>query len=254
MMRGRVVPPAPGYLEAVRETTRAHGALLIFDEVKTGLTIAAGGATERFGVRPDMVALAKALGGGLPSGAIGMTADLADYVATGRVHQVGTFNGNPLSMAAARASLEEVLTPPAYERLEALGERMRSGCQAVIDEHGLPAEAVALGSKGSVAPRRRARRAHLAVVAQPRPVRDSRRAGVERHRRPRRGRRGPLRRGLRGARGRAQPTTVRLCSRMNCGRYQGPSPPLPVVPLDFQPAKVCVPGQAPVVAPARRFT
>ena len=129
MMRGRVVPPAPGYLEAVRETTRAHGALLIFDEVKTGLTIAAGGATERFGVRPDMVALAKALGGGLPSGAIGMTADLADYVATGRVHQVGTFNGNPLSMAAARASLEEVLTPPAYERLEALGERMRAGCQ-----------------------------------------------------------------------------------------------------------------------------
>ena len=150
MMRGRVVPPAPGYLEAVRETTRAHGVLLIFDEVKTGLTIAAGGATERFGVRPDMVALAKALGGGLPSGAIGMTADLADYVATGRVHQVGTFNGNPLSMAAARASLEEVLTPPAYERLEALGERMRAGCQVVIDDHGLPAEAVALGSKGSV--------------------------------------------------------------------------------------------------------
>ena len=150
MMRGRVVPPAPGYLEAVRETTRAHGVLLIFDEVKTGLTIAAGGATERFGVRPDMVALAKALGGGLPSGAIGMTADLADYVATGRVHQVGTFNGNPLSMAAARASLEEVLTLPAYERLEALGERMRAGCQVVIDDHGLPAEAVALGSKGSV--------------------------------------------------------------------------------------------------------
>ncbi len=150
MMRGRVIPPAPGYLEAVREIARAHGTLLIFDEVKTGLTIAAGGATERFGVRPDMVALAKALGGGLPSGAIGMTESVADYVATGRVHQVGTFNGNPLSMAAARASLEEVLTPPAYERLEALGERMRAGCQAVIDEHGLPAEAVALGSKGSV--------------------------------------------------------------------------------------------------------
>ena len=150
MMRAGVTPPSPGYLEAVREITRAHGALLIFDEVKTGLTIAAGGATERFGVRPDMVALAKALGGGLPSGAIGMTADLADYVATGRVHQVGTFNGNPLSMAAARASLEEVLTPPAYERLEALGERMRAGCQEVIDQHRLPARAVALGSKGCV--------------------------------------------------------------------------------------------------------
>jgi glutamate-1-semialdehyde 2,1-aminomutase len=150
MMRARVTPPAAGYLDAVRETTRAHGALLIFDEVKTGLTIAAGGATERFGVTPDMVALAKALGGGLPSGAIGMTADLADFVTSGRVHQVGTFNGNPLSMAAARASLEEVLTPSAYDHFEALGERMRAGCQVVIDEHGLPAEAVALGSKGCV--------------------------------------------------------------------------------------------------------
>ena len=79
-----------------------------------------------------------------------MTSDLADFVATGRVHQVGTFNGNPLSMAAARASLEEVLTSEAYEHLEALGERMRAGCQAVIDEHGLPARTVALGSKGSV--------------------------------------------------------------------------------------------------------
>jgi glutamate-1-semialdehyde 2,1-aminomutase len=150
MMRARVMPPPPGYLEALRETTRRHGALLIFDEVKTGLTIAPGGATERFGVRPDMVALAKALGGGLPSGAIGMSAELADFVATDRVHQVGTFNGNPLSMAAARASLQKVLTPAAYEQLETLGERMRAGCQDVIDEHGIPAHAVALGSKGCV--------------------------------------------------------------------------------------------------------
>jgi glutamate-1-semialdehyde 2,1-aminomutase len=97
-----------------------------------------------------MVALAKALGGGLPSGAIGMSADVADFVTTGRVHQVGTFNGNPLSMAAARASLEDVLTAAAYEQLERLGKRMRAGCQAVIDEHGLPAQAVALGSKGCV--------------------------------------------------------------------------------------------------------
>jgi glutamate-1-semialdehyde 2,1-aminomutase len=150
MMRARVTPPAPGYLEAVREVTRRHGVLLIFDEVKTGLTIASGGATERFGVQPDMVALAKALGAGLPSGAIGMTAELGHYVETGRVHQVGTFNGNPLSMAAARANLEDVLTPAAYEHLETLGERMRAGCQAVIDSQGLPAGAIALGSKGCV--------------------------------------------------------------------------------------------------------
>jgi glutamate-1-semialdehyde 2,1-aminomutase len=150
MMRTRVTLPPRGYLEAVREATRRQRVLLIFDEVKSGLTIAAGGATERFGVKPDMVALAKALGGGLPAGAIGMTADVADFVATGRVHQVGTFNGNPLSMAAARASLEEVLTPLAYARLETLGERIRAGCEAVIDEHGLPARAVALGAKGCV--------------------------------------------------------------------------------------------------------
>jgi glutamate-1-semialdehyde 2,1-aminomutase len=147
---GRVVPPPPGYLRAVREITRRRGVVLIFDEVKTGLTIAAGGGTERFGVKPDIVALAKALGGGLPSGAIGMSTQLAEVVETGRVHQVGTYSGNPLAMAAARASLEQVLTPTAYERFEALGDRMRAGCEAVVAEHGLPAQAVALGAKGSI--------------------------------------------------------------------------------------------------------
>ena len=72
------------------------GAVLIFDEVKTGLTIAAGGAVERFGVQPDMVTLAKSLGGGLPTGAIGMTEELAALVEDGSVHHVGTYNGNPL--------------------------------------------------------------------------------------------------------------------------------------------------------------
>ena len=79
--------------------------------MKTGLCIAAGGATEQFGVVPDMVTLAKALGGGLPSGAIGGTEEVIEVVENGRVYQVGTYNGNPLTMAAARASLLEVLTP-----------------------------------------------------------------------------------------------------------------------------------------------
>jgi glutamate-1-semialdehyde 2,1-aminomutase len=145
-----VVLPGPGYLEAVREITRRHGVVLIFDEVKTGLTIAAGGAVERFGVRPDMVALAKALGGGLPAGAIGMTEEVAAVVEDGSVHHVGTYNGNPLGMAAARASLLEVLTPTAYERMERLGERIVAGCDAVIARHGLSAHTVGLGSKGCV--------------------------------------------------------------------------------------------------------
>src|ERR671937_1486294 len=101
MMNLGIVLPEPGYLEAVRDITRRHGIVLIFDEVKTGLTIAAGGATERFGVKPDMVTLAKALGGGLPAGAIGATEDVMSVVEDGTVYQVGTYNGNPLTTAAA---------------------------------------------------------------------------------------------------------------------------------------------------------
>ena len=109
MMNLGVVLPEPGYLEAVREETRKRGVLLIFDEVKTGLTIAPGGATERYGIQPDLVTLAKTLGGGFPTGAVGGTEEAMEVVESGRVNQVGTFNGNPLSMAAARATLEEVL-------------------------------------------------------------------------------------------------------------------------------------------------
>ena len=111
MMNLGVVLPEPGYLEAVREITRRHGIVLIFDEVKTGLCIAAGGATERFGVVPDMVTLAKSLGGGLPTGAIGGTEEVMSVVEDGCVFQVGTYNGNPLGMAAARASLSRCSPP-----------------------------------------------------------------------------------------------------------------------------------------------
>jgi glutamate-1-semialdehyde 2,1-aminomutase len=150
MMNLGVVLPEPGYLEAVREITRRHGIVLIFDEVKTGLCIAAGGATERFGVMPDMVTLAKTLGGGLPSGAIGGTEEVFEVVENEKVYQVGTYNGNPLSMAAARASLLEVLTPEAYQHLDALNERILGGCQGVIDRYGLPGYAVGVGAKGCV--------------------------------------------------------------------------------------------------------
>jgi glutamate-1-semialdehyde 2,1-aminomutase len=150
MMNLGVVLPEPGYLEAVRELTREQGIVLVFDEVKTGLTIAAGGAVERFGVVPDLVALAKALGGGLPSGAIGGSEEVFEVVETERVQQVGTFNGNPLVMAAARASLLEVLTPEAYAHLDALNERILAGCQGVVERYGLPGYTVGLGAKGCV--------------------------------------------------------------------------------------------------------
>jgi glutamate-1-semialdehyde 2,1-aminomutase len=150
MMNLGVVLPEAGYLEEVREITRRHGIVLIFDEVKTGLAIAAGGATERFGVKPDMVTLAKTLGGGLPAGAIGGTEEIMRVVEDGAVYQVGTYNGNPLGMAAARASLLEVLTPRAYRHLDELNDRLVSGCQAVVERYSLPGYAIGVGAKGCV--------------------------------------------------------------------------------------------------------
>jgi len=150
MMNLGIIPPEPGYLEAVRELTARRGIVLIFDEVKTGFAIAAGGATERFGVKPDLVTLAKSLGGGLPSGAIGGTDEAMSVVEDGSVYQVGTYNGNPLAMAAARASLEQVLTPDAYEHFERLNDRILAGCTSVIEEHGFPGYAIGIAAKGCV--------------------------------------------------------------------------------------------------------
>ena len=150
MMNLGVVLPESGYLEAVREITRKHGIVLIFDEVKTGLCIAAGGATEKYGVLPDMVTLAKALGGGFPVGAIGGSEEVMACVEDGSVYQVGTYNGNPLCMAAARANLEQVLTPDAYATLNRLNDRILEGCTGVIEKYALPGYAVGIGSKGCV--------------------------------------------------------------------------------------------------------
>jgi glutamate-1-semialdehyde 2,1-aminomutase len=150
MMNINIVPPLPGYLERVRELATAHGAILIFDEVKTGAAVAAGGATELFGVTPDVVCLAKAICGGLPGGAVGMTDELAALVADGRVRQQGTFNGNPLVMAAAKATLLDVLTPDAYARLQRANTDLMAGCDRVIERYGLPAHTVGMGSKGCV--------------------------------------------------------------------------------------------------------
>ncbi|MDP9344242.1 MAG: aspartate aminotransferase family protein [Actinomycetota bacterium] len=150
MMNITVIPPEPGYLEACRALTARHGVVLVFDEVKTGCTIAAGGATERFGVTPDIVCLAKAIAGGYPGGAIGMNDTLAELVTAGGVRQVGTFNGNPLVMAAAQAALTEVLTPAAYTRFEAMDARLRGALDDVIERHGLPCHTMGLGAKGCV--------------------------------------------------------------------------------------------------------
>ena len=113
-----VIAPAPGFLEGLRETSRAHGALLVFDEVITGFRLGLGGAQVRFGVRPDLTTLGKIIGGGMPIGAYGGRADLMELVApAGPVYQAGTLSGHPLSMAAGLATLAEV-TPDRYVALE----------------------------------------------------------------------------------------------------------------------------------------
>ena len=149
MMNIGIVLPMPGYLEKVRELCTKHGVVLIFDEVKTGVTIAPGGATEMFGVQPDLVCLAKAIGGGTPVGAFGGTASVMDEIEHG-VAALGTFNGNPVSMAAGVATLTEVLTPEAYDLLGRLGTRLAEGCQKALDGAGIAAVTTDLGCKGSI--------------------------------------------------------------------------------------------------------
>ena len=150
MMNAGIIGPDPGYLAGVRELTRDRGVLLAFDEVKTGLTVAPGGATEYFGVTPDIVCLAKSLGGGVPCGAIGGTAEVMATIVSGEYDQVGTFNGNPLTMAAARAVLTRILTDNAYSHIAELQKMMVEGCSEISSKWRLPAHIVSFGAKGCI--------------------------------------------------------------------------------------------------------
>jgi glutamate-1-semialdehyde 2,1-aminomutase len=150
VMNAGVILPGDGYLARVRDMIHAHGGLLAFDEVKTGFTAGPGGMTARSGVTPDLVAIAKALGGGIPCGAIGGTEEVMGLIVDGEYDQVGTFNGNPLTMAAARAQLTEVLTDQAYEHLETLRQRIVAGTERIIDDYTLPARVVSVGAKGCI--------------------------------------------------------------------------------------------------------
>jgi glutamate-1-semialdehyde 2,1-aminomutase len=142
--------PQPGYLEAVREITRAAGTLLIFDEVKTGLTAGLGGATAVLGVRPDLITLAKSIGGGFPVGAFGGEAEYMEHIATGHVLHLGTYNGNPLVMAATRAVLAEVCTPETMAAVIDRNHRLVAACQDIIEAASLPAHTVEFGAKGCI--------------------------------------------------------------------------------------------------------
>jgi glutamate-1-semialdehyde 2,1-aminomutase len=150
MMNAGIIPPEPGYLAALKALLHEHQALLTFDEVKTGLTVGPGGVTALEGVQPDLVCLAKSLGGGVSVAAIGGTEPVMDYVAEGGYEMVGTFNGNPLAMAATKAMLTEVATPAAYEKIEKLRARAADGIERAISGTGLTAHVVTAGAKGCV--------------------------------------------------------------------------------------------------------
>ena len=150
MMNVGIVLPDEGYLARLREVAHANGALLIFDEVKTGVTISPGGATERFRVSPDLIALAKAIGGGLPCGAVGGRDDVMAVIEDKRVAQMGTFNGNPLTMAASRVTLTEILDSNAYAHFDALAETLQGGLDEAIGRFEMPFHVITLAARGGV--------------------------------------------------------------------------------------------------------
>jgi len=150
MMNVGIIAPDAGYHEAVRQLCDEHGVVLIWDEVKTGATVAHGGAEELLGVAPDIKCFAKAVGGGTPLGAFGGKAVLMEEITADRMPQLGTFNGNPLSARAGLVALTEVLTKDAYKELGRLTETQLAGCQRVIDTYDLPMYTIGWGAKGAV--------------------------------------------------------------------------------------------------------
>jgi glutamate-1-semialdehyde 2,1-aminomutase len=142
-----VVPPAPGFLQTLREVTSEHGALLIFDEVITGFRIAYGGAQERYGVRPDLTCLGKIIGGGLPVGAYGGRRDImANISPLGGVYQAGTLSGNPLAVSAGLATLAALRASSVYDRLERLGAAAELGLTEAARKAGVPLTVNRVGS------------------------------------------------------------------------------------------------------------
>jgi glutamate-1-semialdehyde 2,1-aminomutase len=149
MMNIGIAQPQPGYLQGLKDLLHEHGALLIFDEVKSGGSVAYGGAADRYGVQPDLACWAKAMFGGTPGAAFGGSREVMAAIERGAAQQ-GTFNGNPLVAAAALATLTEVLTRDAYTYFDEIGTRLATGCTRAMTENGIPGHAVDLGAKGCV--------------------------------------------------------------------------------------------------------
>ena len=150
MLNVTICPPKPGFFEAIQKICRWEGSLLILDEVKTGARLAPGSVGRSWGLSPDLVCLAKAIGGGLPLGAFGGRADIMNLLETGRVAHTGTYNTNPMCLAASLAALREVLTPEVYSRTERLSRRLADGYRDILRRRGLAWPVTQMGPVGSL--------------------------------------------------------------------------------------------------------
>ena len=150
MMNVGVIPPADGFLQQLRELSDQFGALLIFDEVKTGAKLAWGGAQEFFGVRADIVCLAKAIGGGLPLGAFGASRKIMNEIAEFRSFHAGTYASNPLATTACMVALEQILTRDVYVKATAMGHALAEGHTKIIKKYRKPWCAINIGTNGCV--------------------------------------------------------------------------------------------------------
>jgi glutamate-1-semialdehyde 2,1-aminomutase len=148
MMNAGVILPQEGYLRELREITEESNIVLIFDEVKTGVKMAAGGATEFFGVKPDLISVAKAIGGGLPIGACGGKEEIMAGI--GKEGLFGTFSANSLSIRACKITLTEILTDNQYNKVAQLGKSLLSGYQDIIEDHKLPAIVQGINAVGGI--------------------------------------------------------------------------------------------------------
>ena len=142
--------PQPGFLQGLRDIATKNGALLIFDEVKTGAKLAWGGASEFFGVKPDMICLAKSIGGGAPLGAFGASRAVMDLISQHKVFHGGTYNTNRISMAAGLATFREVLTRDNYTHVGKLSKKLTEGYRKTVAKVGLQAYLVSAGVNGAL--------------------------------------------------------------------------------------------------------
>jgi len=147
-----VIPPEKGFLEGLRKLSNEYGALLIFDEIKTGAKLAYGGATEYFNVTPDMVTLGKAIGGGFPISAVVGKREIMELIGPGKVAHAGTFNANHICITAAKVTLKEILTPDVYPSARSLSEELAKGYEEILEDAGIEAKVSNVGVNGHIYP------------------------------------------------------------------------------------------------------